>query len=333
MSNYTQITHDERVIIADLWRRGKTYYYIAKWLKRKYDTIRDEIEKNGEIDKFGKLIYSSRKAHKKYLARRKESKEKERIIENDFELEKVIVKLITKEQLSPEEISGRYDTVSHQTIYNWIYRMIDCELKKDVVSNLRRKGRKYRKTSKLHTFQSITAPKVMIDQRPEEIDNRERLGDFEGDTVLLNGLERLYTLVDRKSGYLFVKHILNGEAETIYQETLRIHKDNKGMFLSITYDNGVEFSYHDLITIDTGIPIYFCYPYHSWERGTNENTNGLLRQYFPKKQQHGKITESDIKEIEDKLNNRPRKRLNYLTPYEVFVLKMDPKDFRVQSLI
>ena len=333
MKNYTQITRDERAIISDLWIKGKSYYYIAKWLKRKYDTIRDEIERNGEIDQFGKLIYSSKKAHKKYLNRRKQSKEKERIIENNFEIENAITKLITKEQLSPEEIAGRYDTVSHQTIYNWIYRMTDFELKKDIVSNLRRKGKKYRRTSKLHAFQSITAPKTMIDQRPEIIEKRERLGDFEGDTVKLNGLERLYTLVDRKSGYLLVRHIQNGYAQTIYEMTLKIHKKYKGKIKTITYDNGVEFSYHDLIAIDTGIPIYFCFPYHSWERGTNENTNGLLRQYFPKKAVHGKITESDIELIESKLNHRPRKRLNYLTPYEVFVKKMKPENFQVQSLM
>jgi len=95
----------------------------------------------------------------------------------------------------------------------------------------------------------------------------------------------------------------------------------------------VEFSYHDLITLDTGIVIYFCFPYHSWERGTNENTNGLLRQYFPKKAVYGKITESDIKRIQNKLNNRPRKRLNYLTPHEVVVLGMKPENFQVQGLI
>ncbi len=311
MGNYTQITRDERAIIADLWKRGKSYYYIANWLKRKYDTIRDEIERNGEVNRFGKIIYSSKKAHKKYLARRKTSKLKYRIIENDLKTEKAITKLIVEEQLSPEQISGRFDTVSPPTIYDWIGRMSDCELKEDLVSNLRRKGKKYRKTKKTSSFQSITAPKTMIDERPEFIESRERLGDFEGDTVLLNGLERLYTLVDRKSGYLFVRHIPNGYAQTIYEETIKIHKKNKDLIESITYDNGVEFSYHDLITVDTKIPIYFCYPYHSWERGTNENTNGLLRQYFPKKQQHGKITESDIKIIEDRLNNRPRKRLNY----------------------
>jgi IS30 family transposase len=211
--------------------------------------------------------------------------------------------------------------------------MPEGELKKDLISNLRRKGKKYRKTKKSSSFQSITAPKTMIDERPSVIERRERLGDFEGDTVLLNGLERLYTLVDRKSGYLLVRHIPNGHAQTIYEETLKIYEKYKDKILSITYDNGIEFSYHDLITIDTKISIYFCYPYHSWERGTNENTNGLLRQYFPKKAFHGKITESDIKKIEDKLNNRPRKRLNYLTPYEVFVKKMKPENFQVQALI
>ncbi|MBU2460758.1 IS30 family transposase, partial [Patescibacteria group bacterium] len=172
-------------------------------------------------------------------------------------------------------------------------------------------------------------------QRPIVIDKRERLGDFEGDTVKLNGLEGFYTPVDRKSGYLIVRHILNRKAETIYQETLKIHRKRKDkvIFFSITYDNGVEFSYHDLITVDTGISIYFAYPYHSWERGTNENTNGLIRQYFPKGKLYDKIKKSDISEMENKLNNRPRKRLNYLTPYEVFVKKMNPKNFPVQSLI
>lgn len=277
MANYTQISRDERAIIADLWRRGKSYYYIAKWLSRKYDTIVSEIERNGEVNKFGKLIYSSKKANKKCLKRRRNAKERQRVIENNFEIEEKITKLITEDQLSPDQISGRYDTVSHQTIYNWIHRMEDMELKKSIVSNLRRKGKKYRKSSKLNSFESITAPKTMIDKRPKEIERRERLGDLEGDTVLLNGLERLYTLVDRKSGYLFLRHILNGHAETIYQETLKIYREYDGKILSITYDNGVEFSYHDLISADTGIAIYFAYPYHSWERGTNENTNGLAR--------------------------------------------------------
>lgn len=149
----------------------------------------------------------------------------------------------------------------------------------------------------------------MIDARPRIIDTRGRLGDFEGDTVLLSGLGRPYTLVDRESRYLFLRHIQNGEAQTIYQETLEIHKEHSDAILSITYDNGSEFSYHDLISLDTGIPIYFAYPYHSWERGSNENTNGLARQYLLKGIAHDILTRSDIQTIEDKLNHRPRKCL------------------------
>jgi IS30 family transposase len=333
MIKYTQLSYEERVIIADLWRKKKSYYAIAKWLNRKYDTIKNEIERNGEYDKVGNLKYYAKKAQKKYLDRRLWLKENTRIIEGNSEIEEKIKGLIVDNDLSPEQIAGRYDTVSHQTIYNWIYRMEDIKDKKEIVNHLRRRGKKYRKTSKLHSYESKIAPKTMIDKRPKEIDNRERLGDLEGDTVLLNGLERLYTLVCRKSRYLFVKHIPNGFADTIHKETLNIFTDNPDKIISITYDNGVEFSYHDLITLDTGIPVYFAYPYHSWERGTNENTNGLLRQYFPKGVEHGIITVDDIMEVAEKLNNRPRKCLGWLTPHEVFIEGKEIGDFQVQSLI
>ena len=332
MSNYTQITQDERVIIADLRRRNKSYYYIAKWLKRKYDTIKDEIERNGEVNQFGKIIYFAGKAEKKYLKRRKESKEKERIIENNFKVEEKIIKLITTgENLSPEQIANRYDTVSHQTIYNWIYRMEDVSLKKKIIKKLRRRGKKYRKSSKLYTYVSKIAPKTMINERLEIINNRERIGDFEGDLIKLNSKEVLYTLVDRKSRYTFIRYLSNGYADLVNKATIEINKKHK--IKSITFDNGSEFAKHDLLTADTKILIYFCFPYHSWEKGTNENTNGLIRQYFPKNEVHVNIKKSYIKIVQNKLNHRPRKCLNWLTPYEVFIKKMKPQDFQVQALI
>jgi len=332
MSNYTQITQDERVIIADLWRRNKSYYYIAKWLKRKYDTIKDEIERNSEVNQFGKIIYFAGKAEKKYLKRRKESKEKERIIENNFKVEEKIIKLITTgENLSPEQIANRYDTVSHQTIYNWIYRMEDVSLKKKIIKKLRRRGKKYRKSSKLYTYESKIAPKTMINERLEIINNRERIGDFEGDLIKLNSKEVLYTLVDRKSRYTFIRYLSNGYADLVNKATIEINKKHK--IKSITFDNGSEFAKHDLLTADTKILIYFCFPYHSWEKGTNENTNGLIRQYFPKNEVHVNIKKSYIKIVQNKLNHRPRKCLNWLTPYEVFIKKMKPQDFQVQALI
>jgi IS30 family transposase len=333
MKKYTQLCYEERVLLAELLRKGKSNYYIANWLKRKYDTITNEIQRNGTLRQDGSINYLAKKAQKKAEMRRILTKENTRIIENNPKIEARIIALITGEDHSPEQVAGRYETVSHQTIYNWIHRMEDMSIKKKVVSHLRRKGKAYRHTSKLHKFDCITAPKTMIDERPGVINSRGRLGDFEGDTVLLNGLERLYTLVDRLSGYSFVRHIPNGHAQTIQDMTLKISQEYPGVIKSLTYDNGVEFSYHDLISLDTGIPIYFAFPYHSWERGTNENTNGLLRQYFPKKEITGTITQSDIIKIETKLNHRPRKRLSWLTPYEVFILGMKSKDFQVQSLI
>ena len=143
MSNYTQITYEERVIIADLWRKNKSYYFISKWLERKYDTIKNEIERNGISNKYGKIRYKAKKAHQKYIDRRQ--KYDVRIIENNEKLEKKISELIIFDY-SPDQIAGRFETVSHQTIYNWIYRMENIELKKKLVSHLRRKGKKYRKT-------------------------------------------------------------------------------------------------------------------------------------------------------------------------------------------
>ena len=323
-NSYQQITQEERAIIAHHWRNKKSINYIARDLKRPWKTIKDELERNGEYDQFGKIIYSARKAQKKYLERRKKSKEKYRIIESNYELEDKLINLISgdeNENLSPEQISGKFETVSFKTIYNWIWRMKKGKIKNKIIKGLRRQGKKYRKNNKNRGYESIIAPKTMIDQRPEIINNRERFGDFEGDLVKLNSKEVLYTLVDRKSKFTFITYLSNGYADLVNEATIKIWKKlkKKDLIKSITFDNGSEFSKHDLITSDTGLPIYFCFPYHSWEKGTNENTNGLIRQYYPKNIIHDNIKESDIKKIQDKLNHRPRKSLNYLTPYEVFV--------------
>ena len=151
------------------------------------------------------------------------------------------------------------------------------------------------------------------------------MGDFEGDTVILGGRrQRLYTLVDRKSGYLIVRKLvpdnLNGLSDLVLSETLKV----KNKIKTITFDNGSEFAQHKNIEQKSNIKVYFAYPYHSWERGTNENTNGLIRQFFPKKKQGATISVSDISRVQSLINHRPRKRLNWLTPYQVFVEKMDP---------
>lgn len=326
MKKYTQINSEERAVIAHLWRNNKSINHISKQLKRSWNTINHEVVNNGTKDKFGINIYYADKAQKTYNKRRKGSKFKQRKIENNFELEKLIRLKIVDKQYSPEIIAGELalhkckTLVSHVTIYKYIYDSKDEELK----SNLRRQGRKY-VYSKVSKNTSVIAPKVNISERPRCINEKTRLGDFEGDTVILQGTERLYTLVDRKSKYLFVEYMVNGKAETVYEKTLKIFNENKYVFSSITYDNGVEFAYHDLISIEISAPIYFANPYHSWERGVNENTNGLLRQYFPKGATYVNISNDDVQRVADLLNHRPRKTLNFLSPYQVFVLKLDPK--------
>ena len=305
MNHYTQINYDERVIIAELLRKKKSYYAIAKWLGRKYDTIKNEIERNSHYDKHGNVVYYAKRADKLSRKRRKESKKDKRIIENSSLVEEKIANLIVNNDYSPEQIANRYDTVSHQTIYNWIYRIEDENKRKNIIAHLRRGGKKYRTSKKSKGYESIIAPKTMIDERPDEINNRERCGDFEGDTVHLSGKERLYTLVDRKSRYTIIKYLKNGYAELIHQATIDIVNEMKETIHSITFDNGKEFSFHDLISLDTSIKIYFAFPYHSWERGTNENTNGLIRQYFSKGVVHDTIIEEDIRRVEEKLNHRP----------------------------
>jgi transposase, IS30 family len=328
MGKYTQITHEERCVIAHSWRSGKSIDHIAKELKRGWETVKNEVHNNGRKNKFGKVIYEVVKAEKKLKKRRLEAREDFRIIENDWELQDNIDTLIVDKQYSPEQIAGHLalandhkPKVNFQTIYKYIKRRDDnTELKE----NLRRQGKpQAKKESKDPVCK--TAPKTIIDDRPAIINNKERLGDFEGDTVKLFGLEKFYTLVDRKSGYAKLKHCVQGTADTIHYKTIEIQQEISRKIYSITYDNGVEFAYHDLIKIDTKIDIYFAHTYSSWERGCNENFNGLLRQYFPKGMDACIITEDHVRNVEDLLNNRPRKRLNFLTPYQVFVLGLDPE--------
>jgi IS30 family transposase len=328
MKKYTQITREERCVIAHLWRNNKTVDHIARQLKRGWETVRNEINNNGKKNRFGKIIYEVHKAEKEHHKRRLESKEKFRVIESDLELVKKIEHLIVEKQYSPEQVASelafgnnKIFVVSYQTIYRYIHRK---DNNGELLKNLRRNGKAQRRIEG-KVVECKIAPKTMIDERPEIVNKKERVGDFEGDTVKLFGLEKFYTLVDRKSGYAKIKHCMNGTADTIHYKTIDIQQEISRKIHSITYDNGVEFAHHDLIKIDTKIDIYFAHPYSSWERGCNENFNGLLRQYFPKQMSPCILDEDHIRNVEDLLNNRPRKRLNFLSPYQVFVLGLDPK--------
>lgn len=211
-------------------------------------------------------------------------------------------------------------TLSKDTIYSWIYTTHPDLVKK----YFRRKWKRYRNRKKenlLGNDKYQIQNRRMIDERPEIIDERKRIGDWEGDTVIWkNRSGAILTLVDRKSGYLKIYQLKRGKhAEWVtdvlstFWKHLPEHKRK-----TLTVDNGREFAEHKMIEFETGTTVYFAHPYHSWERWTNENTNWLIRQYLPKKTDFSHITQEDLNTIEKEINSRPRKRLNYSTPYQVF---------------
>ena len=189
---------------------------------------------------------------------------------------------------------------------------------------LRTQGKKYRKRSHLKDNRGLISGTVDIDRRPAIVDAKERLGDLEIDLVIgKNHKGALLIINDRSTGVLFMDKIENKEASTIEAKTTELLRDWKPLLRTITSDNGKEFANHMEIAENLQIDFYFAKPYHSWERGANENLNGLIRQYFPKKSDFELITEKQIKKVIDILNNRPRKRFGYKTPNEVFAKKLN----------
>ena len=168
-------------------------------------------------------------------------------------------------------------------------------------------------------FNRTNRDKHNISERPKEIDGLKRYGDLEGDTISgRDTKDRILTHVDRKSGVLSASLVRNFDADKIAKQTTKDIENIFGKVRTITYDNGVEFSLWKETEKNLGITIYFANPYHSWERGRNENTNGLIRDFFPKGTDFKRLTQKDILRVTDLINNRPRKRLQWLTPLEIY---------------
>jgi len=219
---------------------------------------------------------------------------------------------------SPEQIAGvskelRIPCVSHERIYQHTWE--DKKNKGELHTHLRRKGRKYRKRGSSKDSRGIIAGRVSIDQRPDIVEQRSRFGDLEADLIIgKNHNQAIVTINDRASGMLKMKKVPSKEANIVATTINEMLDDWMPFTCTITSDNGKEFADHKRIAETLEIDYYFAHPYHSWERGSNENLNGLIRQYFPKKTDFTQLTDTEIKNIETKLNNRPRKRFNYQTP-------------------
>lgn len=323
---YQHFTIEEREKIQELLWQKISIRTIAKDLNRSPSSVSREIKKN-------KLSWNShyapRKAYERALEHRTHRGRKDRL-KNDSIRQYVLAHL--KRRWSPEQIAGAIkkeinEKISHEAIYQYIYAQIHRDGwgylrpgKEDLRIYLRRK-RKRRQKKGLRKSQRIIKPLgASIDLRPKIIEKRKRVGDWEGDSVESRDHKPgINTLVDRKSGYVFITKLNAKTSEaTVNTVAARINTLPKTMRKTLTLDNGPENSDWQSLEAATGMRVYHAHPYHSWERGTNENTNGLIRDYFPKKTDFSMITDEEINYVEQELNTRPRKRLGFKTPLEVF---------------
>lgn len=324
---YTQFTKETRIELAALLRAKHSFRDCAKELGMLKCSITREVARNAGVD--GR--YTGAVAHARHCERRTRAKASSLKIQNDACLRRYIRMRLAKRD-SPEQIAGRiyrkgvHQNISHESIYTWIFSEAP-ELKRQL-RRIGTKGRYRRKRGTAKREEVREAGKIKrIDTRPAVVETRERIGDWEGDTIIgKDKLRRLATSVERKSGYGFISkldvvsvatmhHVLYARFRTIPKKKRRTY----------TYDNGSELGQEDaMLERKIGMAVYRAYPYHSWERGSNENWNGLIRDFFPKGTDFATITDKEVRRVERNLNHRPRKRLNYLTPHEVFVLGMIP---------
>ena len=317
--SHVQFNRDSRTELAILLNTKKTQTECARILGMHRINVCLEINRNKDPDG----IYRGRSAHKRYLERRVEVKYRDRKIENDTQLRKYIVQKI-KKFWSPEQIAGRLNKkekrtiICHETIYTFVYKK-----RPDLIKYLRHQKCKYRKKRGSNVrIKLARAMKIRrIDERPEIVNERQRIGDWEGDTIVgKEKKQRILTNVERKSGYGMADKLETVTAEIVEEKTAkRFRRLPREKRQTLTRDNGPEFGDRDRdLEKKTKLEVFRATPYHSWERGTNENWNGLLRQFFPKGSYFANITEYQVQHAVRMLNDRPRKRLGYRTPREVF---------------
>ena len=315
---YQHLTIEQRSQIYVLKSTSHLQKDIASYIGVDKSTISRELKRN-----LGNRVYRYKQAHTMAVERRSLASSKHK--KWTSELEEQVNKGL-KKQHSPEQISGRLKLVgfniSHERIYQHVHnnRANGGVLYKE----LRHKGKKYNyKRGSKHAGRGCIPNRIDISKRPEVAENKSRLGDWEGDTIIgKNHKGAILSMVDRKSKFTLLCLLQNKTAKSVVSATKRcFNRAPRKICRTITYDNGKEFSSHGLISKALDMRCFFARPYSSWERGLNEHTNGLVRQYLPKKTDFTVLTNKKILEIENKLNDRPRKVLGYLTPREVYLGK------------
>lgn len=311
---YRQLTTEERYQIAILRKQGLNNPAIAAALARHRCTIDREVKRNATPYDGA---YRPSVAVEKTNGRRRRSRRNTRYGPADFApIEKRIA-----EQWSPEQIVGRFrreglPVMSHETIYLHIWK--DKQNGGSLHLHLRGARKQRRKRNGRKDSRGRLAGKRMITERPAIVNDRRRIGDWELDTVHGRGKPSIVTAVERKSGYVLIGPLPRATVEYTNARIIELLSSTPRPVYTLTPDNGAEFHGYKHLEQALGATVYFATPHHAWERGTNENTNGLIRQYLPKGTHLGHLTQQKCDVVAAILNQRPRRRLGYRTPHEVY---------------
>jgi IS30 family transposase len=313
--SYTRLTETERWHIQAYHNSGNSIGWIARELQRSHATISRELRRNRTVHGYH-AAQAQRMAQNRAVYRNQQRRKIKEQLQDT-----VIGKL--RERWSPEQISGwlrrQGVRLSHETIYRFVWR--DKRQGRLGLANcLRHGGRKYQKRGqRTYAGRGYIPGRIDIDQRPAIVAEKSRIGDWELDTIVGAGQQGfLVSLVERMSKYTKLVLVPDRTAETVKAAILQALGPLRHKVLTLTADNGKEFASHQAIAAALEARFFFAKPYHSWERGLNEHTNGLVRQFLPKKTNFRTITPEQVQRIENLLNTRPRKILGFLTPHEIF---------------
>ena len=311
----SQITLEQRYEIASLLEVGLSKEKIAGIIGCHKTTIYRELRRNTD-KRSGK--YRALLAERKCKLRHTNKAKKLYLIASVLDS----IECLIRQDYSPEQVVGickknAVQCVSHETIYKYIWSL-KKEKKSTLYQHLRRRGRKYAKRGNANSGRGMIKNRVGIEKRPKVVETKIRFGDLEVDTIIGKDHKgAIVTINDRASGMLKMKRTKTREAKQVSTVINELLEDWIPYIKTMTADNGKEFGDHLKVTKVSQIDFYFADPYSSWQRGANENLNGLIRQYFPKKSDFSKLTNKQILEVQKKLNNRPRKRFNFDSPIEV----------------
>ena len=321
MADYNRLTLAQRYLIQTLHHQQYGQEYMAKQVGVSQSTICRELVRH-------KREYPEQD----YQAQAAQQRASEAFTRTPYKLKGKLFDTVLeriRDRLSPEQVCGELERtighrrLHHETIYRYIYRHKQCPAAQPVVHEeltqyLRIRHRKKYKDRSKPAKRELIPNRVSIDLRPAIVNTNTEVGHWEADTVIGKGHEGvLLTLVERCTKYVLIVKLPSKHARALAQAAVKALRYCGLPVKTITFDNGLEFACHEFIAQQLGAATYFAHPYHSWERGLNENTNGLIRQYIPKSCPISIVRHTDVSWIQDQLNNRPRKSLGYLTPAQV----------------